>query len=274
MGAGEVTQFPHLKRMPLCVHKCCSQAQCHVAYVIREVCYTVSCFSRDLCRTRPLEGADVTSEITYVTRDGLTMFSHDDEASVASEGLATEAALTSTASERTLGNSTVQSTGSSGHCRAQSALDNVRLLGDLNAGTFTDRGLVPSVDQCSAVCCASGSCDLAYVVGQRCYSVTCYSVELCQAVAVRPMAFNPTIVFVTRDASNKSGESAVLSLHDKNYLQKQKIWSKFDAKAIIARMTPKQNPTVLSAMIGRLVIGSISTLIGCYRPTELQNSCE
>lgn len=204
MGAGEVNQYPHVNDMPLCTEKCCSMPECHVAYIIHEVCYTVSCFSRDLCRTRPLESADVTSEIAYVRRDGVTMFSRAEEALVGATApeLDIETPLTSVASQRTLTDSKTKSTALTDYCHPHATLYNVRLRGDLSAGIFNDNGLVTSMERCSALCCASRSCDLAYMVGQRCYSVHCYSRELCQTVDASPLAFSPAIAYVTRRAPN------------------------------------------------------------------------
>ena len=194
MGAGEIAQFPHVSDIQLCVEKCCLSTKCHVASVIQGVCYTVNCFSRDLCRTRPIENTAVKSTISYIRRAGDAMFSSADEASV--KGLVTPATLPTTPSLPTA----KPDVGTI--CQRDKTLYNVKLQGGRKTGLFTDRGSVLESGQCAQKCCSDPSCDLAYTEGQRCYTVRCYNGKLCQRVVASPLALNSAIAYVVRLKTN------------------------------------------------------------------------
>lgn len=85
MGSGEVTQFINVTNIDDCEAKCCQSKSCDVAFVIRDVCYTIKCYSRNLCRTKPLENDQFTSKVVYVSRNGVTMFSSANDAKFGGE---------------------------------------------------------------------------------------------------------------------------------------------------------------------------------------------
>ncbi|XP_078381846.1 uncharacterized protein LOC144664603 isoform X2 [Oculina patagonica] len=194
MGAGEVAQFPHVSDLQLCIEKCCLNSKCHLAYVIQDVCYTVNCFSRDLCRTRPIENTAVHSVISYVRRSGISMFSSAEESSVENLRKANIQPTTkpATAAEAAGGpqNNTI--------CQKDRTFYNVQLKGRESAGEFTERGLVSDVSQCAGICCEEPSCDLAYTEGQRCYTVKCYKRDGCQLIEASPLAVETAMAYVVR----------------------------------------------------------------------------
>lgn len=201
MGAGEVTQFPHVSDIQLCIEKCCTSSKCHVAYVIQDVCYTVNCFSRDLCRTRPIENTAVHSVISYVKRNGIAMFSSGDEASVGNRGNANIQPSTKPTSAADI-------TGDFKNliCQKDKTFYNVKLKGGESTGLFTERGLVSDISQCAGICCQDRSCDLAYTEGQRCYTVKCYNRDSCRLIEASSLTVKTAMAYVIR-------------LKDKNVLQ-------------------------------------------------------
>ncbi|XP_048590274.1 uncharacterized protein LOC5501396 [Nematostella vectensis] len=199
MGAGEVTQYPDIPDVEKCAGKCCQSRDCHVALVIRDACYTVKCYSKDLCRTRPLQaGSNVTSKVVYVSKKGIQLFSSANEAEVSSE----KPPVTSPhgSGNNTIGGTPVGPTPTKGQmkCFKGKTFYNVRLRGDLSAGEFTDRGLVSNMDACAQICCEERSCDLAYLLQGKCYSVTCQSRDLCQVITASSLALNPAVAYVHR----------------------------------------------------------------------------
>ena len=195
MGAGEVFQFPHVNDIQLCIEKCCLTTKCHLAYVIQEVCYTVNCFSRDLCRTRPIEDTMVHSVIAYIKRNGLAMFSSADEASVVQLGNAS-IALPARKPSPTAG--VVDASQNSMICQQDRTFYNVQLKGGWSAGRFTDRGLVMDISQCTGICCEDRSCDLAYTEDQRCYTVKCNNQDACKLIEASPLAVKTALAYVSR----------------------------------------------------------------------------
>ena len=79
------------------------------------------------------------------------------------------------------------------------------------SGTFVERPQVQNMRECISSCCDSQTCDLAFMFGQRCYSVVCNSETLCQAVLAKPSSLEPRISYVSRtyvDTSASSGKRA------------------------------------------------------------------
>ncbi len=75
-------------------------------------------------------------------------------------------------------------------------LTKVTLKGGLKAGDFTDVGKVGKLSDCYDICCRSEKCDLAFMLGQNCFSVKCYNQDLCQTIPAQPSIFNPQIAYV------------------------------------------------------------------------------
>lgn len=213
IGAGEVTQFSDVSDLQLCIEKCCESSKCHLAYVIHDACYTVNCFSRDLCRTRPIENTAVHSVISYVKRTGTSMFSTAEQASV--ENLR-NAAIQPTTNDISAADITKDSRNNT-ICQKDRTFYNVQLKGGQSTGVFTERGLVSDISQCAGICCGDQSCDLAYAEGQRCYTVKCYNQESCQFIEASPLAVKTAMAYVIR-LTNKNVIQGWLILHVGCYL--------------------------------------------------------
>ena len=195
MGAGEVAQFPKIGDLQLCIEKCCLSRTCHAAYVIQDVCYIISCFSRDLCRTRPIENTLVKSVIAFVKRRGFSMFTSADEAKVRNLG---NVSVTTTTARPTVSVDSVTNFVDSGICQKDKTFYNVRLKGGQSSGSFTERGLVSDNSQCTGLCCEDPSCDLAYTEGQRCYTVKCNNQSTCQLIEANHLSVKTAMVYVKR----------------------------------------------------------------------------
>ena len=235
MSSGDVTQYKDIKHMNGCLQKCCTTDKCDLAYLIDNTCYTVKCFSKDLCKVRPVETSGVNSKLTYVQRSGIEMFETKDDAMIVRiESHATEAGVinvmpkiannrTETVSKgtkkdknlnETITAITHQTKTEKEHCQKGETHFNVRLRGDLGAGVFTANGLVTSMEDCARICCKNRSCDLAYMVGNTCYSVNCYSKELCQVEMATPLALNPTVAYVMRYSASNRDQGKLLVMLD------------------------------------------------------------
>ena len=59
-------------------------------------------------------------------------------------------------------------------------------------------GMVNDMPQCQKKCCGFSACDLAFLLGGRCYLVGCADEKSCQMNKAKPSAYAPTISYVTR----------------------------------------------------------------------------
>ena len=75
-------------------------------------------------------------------------------------------------------------------------MTNVTLRGGISTGHFRDRGKVPNMRACVEICCISKSCDVAFMLKNNCFSVTCFNEKLCEAVRARSSIYAPRIVYI------------------------------------------------------------------------------
>ena len=81
-------------------------------------------------------------------------------------------------------------------CNPMKVLTKVTLKGGLKAGDFTDIGKVGTMGECYSSCCKQPTCNLAFMLGQNCFSVKCYNKALCGTMKAQPSIFNPQIAYV------------------------------------------------------------------------------
>ena len=81
-------------------------------------------------------------------------------------------------------------------CPKMNPLTKVTLKGGLQAGDFTDVGKVKDLPQCYDICCQQPTCDLAFMLGQNCFSVQCKDKKQCGTVPAQPSIFNPQIAYI------------------------------------------------------------------------------
>lgn len=58
--------------------------------------------------------------------------------------------------------------------------------------------MVDSVEDCIEKCCREKTCEVAFLVDNKCHSVECYGDELCQSVPVEDEKFSPTVVYMNK----------------------------------------------------------------------------
>ena len=83
-------------------------------------------------------------------------------------------------------------------CIPSRIITNHTLKGGKTAGELKDLGMVESVEDCIEKCCGEKTCEVAFLVDNKCYSVECYGDELCQTLPVEDETFSPTIVFMNK----------------------------------------------------------------------------
>lgn len=70
----------------------------------------------------------------------------------------------------------------------------VTLRGGIKAGNFTKLGYLRDMQTCVDACCQDQNCDVAFMPGHVCYSVSCFSDKLCESIpAVPSIAANRSV---------------------------------------------------------------------------------
>lgn len=62
----------------------------------------------------------------------------------------------------------------------------VTLRGGIKSGNFTKLGYLRDMQTCIDACCQDEKCDVAFMPGHVCYSVSCFSAKLCESIPAIP----------------------------------------------------------------------------------------
>lgn len=115
------------------------------------------------------------------------------------------------------------------YCTNSEIMYNVTLRGGITSGTFRDRGKLPNMQECLRICCIAKSCDLAFMLSNHCFSVTCKNQTLCEVVTARTSGYKPQIAYIYARSNivnqlnqiHTKGQSAV-PLSEKHHYYSQK----------------------------------------------------
>jgi len=72
-----------------------------------------------------------------------------------------------------------------------------------------ERPYAKTMRKCIAECCDAVSCDLAFMFGDRCYSVTCETEKACQAVLAKPTNLYPRIAYMSKSTPANSANEGM-----------------------------------------------------------------
>jgi len=165
-----------VKNMQECMHMCCNTKNCDVAMMHGPKCFSVRCLNYSVCETIPADDEDIDMQIAHMTTKGT--------------GQLTKALV----------NDSTDSYDPEAKCPHNEIMYNVKLMGGLKAGKFTDIGKVKSIKTCIRYCCEAKvqPCDLAFMLSDRCYLVKCFSEDRCQAIPAAAIdhSFKQKMAFV------------------------------------------------------------------------------
>lgn len=82
--------------------------------------------------------------------------------------------------------------------------NDIKLQAGSTATNFTDMGKAEDIHRCIGRCCARPSCDIAYLLNDKCFAVQCLDGVLCQTSAepASPGA-NVKLAYMNRGASGQ-----------------------------------------------------------------------
>lgn len=92
-----------------------------------------------------------------------------------------------------------------GNCRLDSRISNdIKLRPESTASNFTDMGKAEDIHRCIGRCCARPSCDIAYLLNDKCFAVQCLDGVLCQTSAEpASLGANVKLAYMNRGASGQ-----------------------------------------------------------------------
>lgn len=176
--AGNFTDLGKISEISTCIRMCCGRKDCDVALMLEANCYAVNCYNEDLCQPVLARKSglltNLSPRLSYIT-------SRDEEA------LPQEIAI-----------------GNGMYCRPSVVSYDVTLRGGLSAGKFTPIGHVDSMEACVHLCCKRNTCDIALMLRDSCYAITCASEELCEEVPAPSSDFYPRLSYVRRDIGSQN----------------------------------------------------------------------
>ncbi|XP_028404226.1 uncharacterized protein LOC114526891 [Dendronephthya gigantea] len=235
VGAGQVVQYRNISKIDECVSQCCSQPKCNTAFLVQDTCYVIACVIKDFCKLRPPPSANFSSEVVYVNRSGVMLFSdpqnalmspakdivhtnHDAMLGLNESDISTilqkislnvsqshEKAEKSGrkehkgAEKERISQRLRKTTENVTQCRVDSIKTDVQLAGELSAGEFVDHGVVRGIKSCIIKCCNDPQCNLTYMIGKKCFAVRCHSAKLCKTVPALPLSVSPTIAHIRQE---------------------------------------------------------------------------
>ncbi|XP_048590388.1 uncharacterized protein LOC116617788 isoform X2 [Nematostella vectensis] len=181
LKAGDFTDTGKANNIGECYDLCCQQPTCNLAFMLGQNCFSVKCYTKDLCSTIPAQPSIYNPQIAYVWNRKMTP--HKDKPEQAPS---TKSAIPKPAPS----------------CPNTKIEEQVTLVGGLNAGSFHDNGKVTDMTQCRRICCEKPMCNLAFMLGVSCFTVICKNVALCKTMPAKPSQFSPKISFVRPFGSN------------------------------------------------------------------------
>ena len=97
-------------------------------------------------------------------------------------------------------------------CIFKQTLSKTTFAGGLRAGNFTNKGTVTSMSVCKALCCRSDKCDVAVMMKNGCFLLTCHSKQLCKPRKAHTRSFSLKLAY--RDREKEEAELEAQQIED------------------------------------------------------------
>ena len=166
-----------------CAKLCCQTRGCEVALLDNGTCYSLNCHDNLTCPNTNLpRDKQFLSRSVIVIKDLL-------HSQTNSEGVQTEA------------------------CDFSNVLHEVVLRGGSQSGKFKYLIEVESMDTCIRECCRHKVCDLALMLKDNCFLVSCHSEMLCDPIPSRSSDYHPQIAYKIKHGKRRHIGNVVSYLH-------------------------------------------------------------
>ena len=156
-----------------CAKLCCQTSGCEVALLDNSTCYSLNCHGNLTCPTMSLShDVQSPSRSLIVVKDLL-------QSEMQSEHVHTAA------------------------CDFSNVLHEVVLRGGSQSGKFKYLTEVDDMDTCIRECCRHKVCDLALMLKDNCFLVSCYNEMLCDPIPSRPSDYHPQIAYKVKHGKRR-----------------------------------------------------------------------
>lgn len=91
-----------------------------------------------------------------------------------------------------------------------------------DSGDFYDYGEIGDMRQCIDLCCNDKLCDVSFMVGKTCYTVSCYSFEKCQMIpASKKAKLKSQLAYVIKKTDVSGKRKLTISKKHESFLESQ-----------------------------------------------------
>ena len=197
INSGHFKDEGTVKSMERCIELCCGRANCSVAFMLLNRCFSVICYNKTSCKSIPARSLIFQPQLAYVGRNlssPIISVTHIDTIAKTQGSTPLFSASTELITESKTSMARLHD-----NCRHGNLEKEVTLRGGVNAGSFLDAGLVSNIEQCADHCCSVIKCDVAFMIMKRCFLVTCFSSRLCESIPARNADYFTELVHVSRD---------------------------------------------------------------------------
>lgn len=183
LKSGDFSDYGQVPDINACVKHCCEQQTCDVSLLLNKHCYTLHCYKPELCKIMPAHESKLDPQLAFVTRS------------------------TNDANEEKSNKRVKKKTSSSngGLCPHGAIFSGVSLKGGHKAGKFELLAGAKDMHSCIQKCCASSSCQVAWLLGDHCYSVACY--DKCITVRKPSSGIRSQLTLLTGKPSQPGNDS-------------------------------------------------------------------
>ena len=184
LKSGDFSDYGQVPDIHACVKHCCEQQPCDVSLLLNKHCYTLHCYKPELCKIIPSHDSKLEPQLAFVTRS-----TNDDETN-------TRVKKKASSSNR-------------GTCPHGAIFSDVSLKGGHKAGKFELLAGAKDMHSCIQKCCSSPSCQVAWLLGDHCYSVACY--DKCITVKKHSSSIRSQLTLLSRKSEKPGNDSKLLA---------------------------------------------------------------
>ncbi|KAL9958736.1 hypothetical protein ACROYT_G035791 [Oculina patagonica] len=185
LKSGDFSDYGEVPDINACVKHCCEQQTCDVSLLLNKHCYTLHCYKPELCKIMPSHDSKIEPQLAFVTRSA-----SDDKSSTRVKKKA--------------------SSSNGGACPHGAIFSDVSLRGGHKAGKFELLAGAKDMRSCIQKCCASPSCQVAWLLGDHCYSVACY--DKCITVKKHSSGIRSQLTLLTRKTPQTGNDNKVFTV--------------------------------------------------------------
>lgn len=185
LKSGDFSDYGQVPDINACVKHCCEQQTCDVSLLLNKHCYTLHCYKPELCKIMPSHDSKLEPQLAFVTRSA-----NNDESNTRVKKKV--------------------SSSNGGACPHGAIFSDVSLKGGHKAGKFELLAGAKDMRSCIQKCCASPRCQVAWLLGDYCYSVACY--DKCITVKKHSSSIRSQLTLLTRKSQQAGNDSMLLKL--------------------------------------------------------------